>query len=292
MKANSLKTQSHATRPHAHKYKHWDLVPLIALACATIATFRPVQTTFDVSAVTDRLSCTTSKNTVPVRWAFQDAELQEGWNGTTTHVQQGSFQPNQDIEIRFQRIGQQDVIIDTHAHESNASVGTLSASGIERHLSERAVFRVHLPSDKRNTIFVIAGHVIVGNIVKPLLANPNTAILQSGTVTPIGYSLFSNSRYEADATSLEPGDEFVVDPDNSSEGYGLILLDERGSMNVTYRVYGREGQVTRFGGTGFDVDISLFSRIKHDNVIQGFWAAFIFITGLRISQSRKAGSKK
>jgi hypothetical protein len=290
---NSPDPMSHGFRGNQKKrYTRWNLLPVFALVCAAIATFYPMQTTFDISAVTDRIRCETSERTVSFEWAFRQAELESGWGGAEEHIDEGTFRPGQNIEIHFERIGHGDLKIDCHAHETNNSVGTLSIGDHQEKLPERAVFRLHPSSDKPSLVYVVVGRVSLGNALKPLLPEADSAILHDGAITPIGHSIFSSSRYEADATTLEPGDEFAVDPDGDSDGYGLILVDDRPSMNVTYRVLARRGYVNRFGGTGFEVEISLLSRIKHDSVIQGFWAGFIFIVGLRISRSTKGGSEK
>jgi hypothetical protein len=106
----------------------------------------------------------------------------------------------------------------------------------------------------------------------------------------MGRAAFSSSLYEADSTLLEPGDELTMEERGDSEDYGFILIDDRPSMNAIYRTSGRKARISRFGGTGFDVNISLLERVKRDSVLQGFWAAFIFITGLHISRSQKGGS--
>jgi hypothetical protein len=146
--------------------------------------------------------------------------------------------------------------------------------------------------DAGASLYPISGSISVGDIVKPLSESPVRAILRKGAVTPIGHSILSNSRYEADSTALEPGDEFEVDPGGHSEGYGLVSADDRASLNVTYRVVGRLGRVNRFGGTGFDIDIPLLQRIRYDGVLQGLWATFVFITGLKVLQSARKGEEK
>jgi hypothetical protein len=270
---------------YSRKYLRWGTLSLV-FAAATIVSLYPTRTTFDVSASTDRLRCATSNKTVRFRWVFEQADLQAGWDANPEKLEKATFEPANDIDIHFERVGHDDVIVDCHAHEANASVGTLSTAGGERQLPDKSVFRLHWASNKQ-TIFVVAGQISVGNVVRPLSANPSAAILHSGTVTPIGHSFLSDSRYETETTALDPGDEFAVDPEGNSEGYGFIVIDDRPSMNVTYRTNGRTGRVDRFGGSGFSIDIPLLPRIKHDSVVQGFWAAFVFLTGILISQKRK-----
>src|SRR5271155_2883080 len=161
---------AHQARKSIAKYTPWDLVPLLALACAAIATFYPVRTTFDVLAVTDQLVCITSRQTTPFKWIFQEAELLDGWGDETEHpehIGEGIFEPAQDIDIEFQRIGHGDLSIDCHAHETNSSVGTLSISSNQRQLKDKAVFRVHVPNNKESMMFVIACQVSLGNVLKP-----------------------------------------------------------------------------------------------------------------------------
>ena len=276
----------HAFRKLKRRFARWDLLLFLALAGAVVATLYPVSTTFDVAAVTDRLNCTTSKVSVPVKWSFQQTDVEIGWDDSKEHLDSGIFQPAPNTDIHFQRLGHGAFEIEAHAHETNESVGTLSTGSKERVLPDRAMFRLRPPADQ-NAIYPLSCRISVGDVLKAS-SSPGSGILRSGTVTPIGHSTFSKSRYEADSTSLEPGDEFAVIPEGNSEAYGFILIDDRPSMNTIYRANGKTGSINRFGGTGFEVDISLLSRIKHDGILQGFWAAFVFITGLRISRKKEA----
>jgi hypothetical protein len=105
--------------------------------------------------------------------------------------------------------------------------------------------------------------------------------------------ILSNTRYEATATSLDPGDEFTIDPNSPSPpgGSGLILLDDTDGMTINFRAAGQKGHVTRSGGTGFDIDIPAFQQIKFDSALQSLWAVFIFITGLHLLRPT-TGEKK
>ena len=144
------------------------------------------------------------------------------------------------------------------------------------------LFKVRISSDGGNPIFPITGQISIGNVGRPESPFPGEAILHSGTVKPIGYSLFSHSRYEADSTALEPGDQFEIDPDGQPESSGLVAADDGLSMQVTYRGTGKVGHVSRFGATGFDIDIPMVQRIKHDEVVQGIWGVFIFLMGIKV----------
>jgi hypothetical protein len=277
-----------ASGRHTPKYLRWAAL-LLAFLCATIVTFYPTRTTFDVSTSTDRIRCATSNRTVRFRWVFEQADLEAGWDANAEKLEKATFEPANDVDIHFERVGHADVIVDCHAHEANASVGILSTASGHRQLPDKSVFRLHLESDKQ-LILVMAGEISVGNVLRPLSTNPSVAILHSGTVMPIGHSFLSDSRYETETTALDPGDEFTVDREGNSEGYGFIVIDDRPSMNATYRINGRTGRVDRFGGSGFNIDIPLLARIKHDSVVQGFWGAFVFLTGILISQKQKRAS--
>jgi hypothetical protein len=221
---------------------------------------------------------------------MQNAILNTGWDDSAEEITNGTFQPGGDVDIHFERIGHGDLIIDCHARDTSGSVGIVALDDHERVLPNRALFRLHVPLPNENAIYPLAGHITIGDVVKPLSPDPSPGILHGGTVTPIGHTIFSNSRYEVGSTSLEPGDEFTVDPGGDSKALGFISVDDRPSISVTYRQIGRAGQVSRYGGTGFDIEIPLISRIEHDSVLQGFWAVFIFITGLRILGPKKRGS--
>jgi hypothetical protein len=244
---------------------------------------RRVDVTFDVLASTDYISYQTSAFDAGVKWIFKDTELTDGTDGVKEEGA-GEFYPAPKVRVRFRRLGKGDLRIECVA-AAGMPVGTFTHNGNSRDLHEFALFTVHNTANMTNTIYPLVGSIVVGDALKAAALSDAPPILREGKVTPIGHSFLSDSRYQGDSVGLEMGDELTVDSRSPADGYGFLLIDQRPSMNTVYRAIGRVVRVDRFGGTGFDIDLSLISRVKNDAVLQGFWGAFIFITGLHFIKS-------
>jgi hypothetical protein len=155
----------------------------MALLCAIVLSFTPVQTTFDVSAVSDRLTYTTTSAN-GLNWSVSNADVDIGLPAVHERIDKGLFQPGSDVLIQFLRLGREDLNITCET--SGTSIGTLSINGIDRVLPDRVVFHVHLKPAPASTIFPISGVITVGGALTLLPEFSSRAILRSGNVKPIG----------------------------------------------------------------------------------------------------------
>jgi hypothetical protein len=93
----------------------------------------------------------------------------------------------------------------------------------------------------------------------------SSAVLRDGAVSVLVPSVFSGAYFEAHRITLGAGDGFRVSGTSIASGTeGFVLADERPALTAAYRVSGRRATVVRPGGGSYDVRVSEYQRIIHD----------------------------
>jgi hypothetical protein len=100
-----------------------------------------------------------------------------------------------------------------------------------------------------------------------------TPLLRSGHLRLMGHSLISSSIYDAGSVDLSMGDSLDF-PGQEHSASGVVVVDERPAVAVTFGVVSHRASVRRFGAQGYDVTVSLPSRITGDRDIQAVWLAY------------------
>jgi hypothetical protein len=92
---------------------------------------------------------------------------------------------------------------------------------------------------------------------------------------------FGTERFEARRELLEAGDVFrIEDPDPRNPTDGFVVADERPALTAAYRVGGLRGRRLRPGGGGYDVVVTTYQRILHDEFFQLLSWVLVFLAGL------------
>lgn len=243
------------------------LVALIASA------FGAVQTTFSVTAETERveLSITTQP---PSRWVLDSVEVIRDYGDERPFT--GSFQLADSVKVVVERIRAGPLWIHAESmRRTDGSAGTfyldteevLDRAGpvveiLVRDLDQRA-------QSGRTIVLAVTGNVSSGR--QGGIETPGSnALLRSGRVTMLRNAMLGKTVFEAGAIELDLGDQFdVTKPDPLSPTFGFLVVDERPGIAAAYRSVGEGATVTRPGGVTYEVSLSLLRRIVYEPYVQG-----------------------
>ncbi len=265
------------------RWGRWVLIAL-ALVAASVATMSRLETTFDVSAETETLRVQSGAMT----WLLDRVALSEGYGGRADTVS-GILDLESGTEIVFERAGLGPLNIVCGAPRAG-SIGTFrpGAGDRARQIGARAVLVINQPSARGNAgrpvVLPIVGTVELGRVVGVGSAGP---VLRAARVMTLGHTLLGHGRYRAGEALLGPGDRLQV-VGVSGPAVGLVKVDERPAFAASYRVLGREGLVSRYGGDGYAISTSLRDRLLNDGVVQGIWLTLFLILGWERRLHRRA----
>lgn len=248
---------------------------------ALIVTFLKVPTTFHVVAQTEKVEFTNC--TEVYRWPLKNAYVREN-DGQYIRVS-GKFQFSDSIYVYVERIAFGDLWVYAQAKNSDGFVGTLYSRSddpirIVPNNIDIIIKDIDSLTQSGETIAIpFVGRVKIGQQVIND-ASGSTAMLRSGKIKMLAYSLIGREVFEAGNVVLNFGDILDV-RDDKCETSGLIIVDERPALNIIYRFVGREATITKPGiSQSYNIASSVFSRIKNDHLVQCVWIAFVFIIGL------------
>ena len=263
------------------------VVTALALALAVTVTTIRLDTTYTVKVVTEIMAL-----------RVIDLDLWSPWNITDALIFQDDSPDGQPVSGSLYLASGAEVTVERISHgpmrllltaPSDESAGQLYDQSTEESSRLQSYVVIELSASDlaenvrsgQSTVFPFAGDARVG------AANPDPAILRSGTVTMLGHSIVGRTLYEAQTVELDPGDHFSVQA-TSSAGFGQIVVNEGPALTVVFHAVGRQGIVSRFGTTGYEVSTSLLDRILNDRAIQGIWVAFLFF----MVTARRVGLRK
>lgn len=108
----------------------------------------------------------------------------------------------------------------------------------------------------------------------------SSPMLLSGKVSMLARTLGGEGFFETGSAMLGLGDQAAMEVSVSKldplHGLGLLRLDDRPAMSVTYRAVGQRVRIWRFGNSsGVPVATSLLRRLGQDPQLQRFWGAFL-----------------
>ena len=256
------------------------LVIAAAFTGAIVATLWKLPTTFNVTARAESISMVTG-DTPGLRWELDNVKLIRDWDSVAVGYT-GSLELQPKINVAVERIAHGPLKIRFWDPGSQTSVGTLFDEYDEpkEALGPRAVIIIDDIAGRTrrgaNVVMAFAGEITLGRSVGVRAgADP---ILRSGTVTLLGRSVLTATPYEIRKITLDTGDRFSV-KEPRGDSYGFLVADERPGITTVFRTVGKNGIVARFGSRGYEVSMSIWSRIAKDNTIQGVWVAFGALLG-------------
>lgn len=251
----------------------WAFVALCAaVSLAVYATFKHLETTFEVTAETETLRVLSDSTS----WYLDDVSLSEGHGGSPERVT-GMFSIAPQTEIVFERRSHGPVFIECNAR--NGSVGMIQVGGRQRRLEERIVLTLTIENEvaqPRTALFPIVGEIDLGREVAP---GENRASLRSARVVPLGHALVGRAGYRGKEWTLGVGDRFRVTGAHGPS-FGVAKVDERAALTVAYRLTGGRGLVSHYGGEGYEIYLTPYDRATNDVAILGIWGVFVAFFGM------------
>jgi hypothetical protein len=110
-------------------------------------------------------------------------------------------------------------------------------------------------------------------------------MVHSTVVRLLGHTLLGGRLYDGGRTDLGLGDGFEVL--DGASGTGFIFLDTGPRMQASYRTRGLRGFVKRFGGSGYETKVSIWARLRSDEIVQALWSSFTLTFAWFTFRSRK-----
>jgi hypothetical protein len=283
------------------------IVGLVVAIPVIVALLIQQPVTFNVVAQTEQLSVTFSQRGVIV-WSLDGIDVSYvGQNGEPLILTgfSGSFQPARGSRATFVRrsLGPLELTIE-------APVGGGGSAGVLRGADDQP-----LPMPKQSRLTLISRNVKtnaeLGNTIYwPIEGLPelgsagavpsisNAPILRSANVSLLGRSPFSRDRFNGGVFQLDTGDRFeVLEPEGI--GQGFVFANETPALGTVFRIVGASGKVTRFGGAGYDISVSVWQLLSNDPLVRTAWivigsvAAFVQLvwsTDRKASQNGKSTS--
>jgi hypothetical protein len=86
----------------------------------------------------------------------------------------------------------------------------------------------------------------------------------------LGRSPISRDRFDGGVHHLDMGDRFEVEAPESF-GQGFVLANESPAISTVFRVVGANGKVMRFGGSGYDISVSVWQLLSNDPIVKVVW---------------------
>lgn len=244
---------------------------LVAIAMARALTGPPP--VFDVTASTERIDFERTDVSTR-RWVVHDVTLAVNGGGDRPHS--GSIEIPPAVTGFVERVAFGDlwVHIDCAAASAGGTCQPLVrlfdpedklVDAVDGTTVDLYFGNIRQRADAGKTILLtLAGSIGSGRQVGVEVAG-SSAILRDGIVSVLVPSVFSGAYFEAQRISLGAGDGFRVSGTSTASGTeGFVLADERPALTAAYRVSGRRATVLRPGGGSYDVRVSEYQRIIHD----------------------------
>lgn len=248
----------------------------------------PVETAFNIVAQTEyiegQITSVNEHDNNPFGWYFSNAKLCPLFSKNGCSTFSGNIALTTGIKFRIRRIANSDLIIvleskDEHEYVNIHSIGKdsklkkwkknlpLSIHVINPQKQAKAGNSITLPLNVR---FLKIGFELQPNKigVQPLL--------RSGEIQILSRTILSNQSFFAGGTLLNQGDVFTVEKP-STDYVGVVVIDERPTMNISCLVRGNVGYIKRFLVDNIPVSASIFDRIRQDPILVSLTSIFSFL---------------
>jgi hypothetical protein len=258
-----------------------------AFSLALAATLWEVQTTFDVTLVTEEIVFTTDTLSNNI-WPFKDAEVltpgDENWRAFSDAVKLGD---SARVQIRRMATGPIHVYMESqYYNQDSVIIGEIyyESDGTSEALYSGTAFRINnllARADSGETIVLPVRGTIVSSEPVSLETEQKLPLLRSGTIALLGETMIGDEVFTAGKLELSPGDQFVVG-NPETPAIGFVVANERPALQATYRVLARAARVVRPGAGdehGYRVATRIRTRLMNDPVVIAFWLTFIAVVG-------------
>jgi hypothetical protein len=254
---------------------------LVSISVAVIVSFITVHPTFSVAASTETITVNMADDITP-RWYLDNVQtfFDDDPKG---QVFSGSFQfaPGDVVVVERISFGPLRINISRAARDA-AKIGELFSfdeqpvRSVNRSLTIRIENLDLISKAGKNVVLSFAGSVELGakTYDTPEMSVP---VVRAGTLMMLGHNLLSKSLYNADTYNLTLGETLDLQR-VTGPAFGFVVVDERPAMNVSFRQVAGSAEVVTLPGNGYEVDLSVWDRLKNDQTLQALWiiSAFLF----------------
>lgn len=274
------------------KWTYWPaiLAPVIAI----VLTLWRLPTTFNITARTESLSLITT-NDHRSTWQLENVKVFKGFSRKGSSFT-GNVKVLPGAEVSFERIASGPFRIRCWTIDPTAVVAKLNdaGTGSTEDVRERLVIRIDNLADRaargESIVVSVTGKIEIGSSIG-FDSGTRTALLRGGKISLLGHSLFNRSRFDGGTFSLDTGDYITIEDGRSSSG--IVVVNEEPALTAVVRAVGNRSKVSRFASQGYQITISLLTRIRNDGSLQAAWATTLFILGLAgyLKKRGKGGTK-
>jgi len=261
------------------KVRRETLLFLICLLIAMIATFATLNTTMNVTSLSESIAIEAAER-MP-RWFFTDVKVI--WNGDSPEETfSGSLQFVHGDRINVERISTGPLRVTVSRMDDNSGKTGDAFSPNElflRSFGSGTVIRIDnlegMAKNGQNVVLAFSGTVTPASNVQgvPSMTAP---VLKAGTIQILGHSIMSESLYRGESVPLGLGDNVVIE-EPVGPAIGFVVADETAGLNLTYRQLASRARVVHLPANGYIVDLSVADRLKNDRTLQLLWLATGFL---------------
>lgn len=257
---------------------------IVCFIAAVILTFLPHSSTFDVSATTEAIEYVTSPNHSNI-WFLTSAQI--GTDGKAfPALFTGRVVIGPKATVHIERISGGSLNVTIAAPDgTNQAPASFEADDGQTvgQVGRRANILVGDVTKRAGSghslVLPISGEPKIGNSVDAPVSD-SYPLIRQGQIQVLGHNLFGSDLYKGATQALEPNDVLLFE-ESRGPALGVITVDERPTMTVTFRVIAKEATISRLPAQGYTVGLTLLDRLQKDGTIQSVWGAFIFLFGLR-----------
>ncbi len=246
---------------------------LLALLVVIVVTIRfaslPSETTFNVTAVTERLSFSIAREP-PSRWILDSVRVADE---TGSRLFSGGFHAVAQTVVTLERIASGRLWVHVESDDLHRSAGRFFDTQDEAGDTAAASIDVFVDDVSarsqrgRPVLISLTGTVTLGREVGIETRGGAPAVLRNGRVGLLGHSIIGRRPVVARTEELVLGEVFSVDH-QLAPALGFALASDGPGLGVAYRVVGEAGVVTRPGGGQFELYASPLDRLSSDSAVQ------------------------
>ncbi len=253
------------------------LLGLLLIATAALSLWKP-DATFSIDARTQILTWTPGERGIP-RWQFRSARMYRGDEPEPIDFS-GNVELTPNAIVTLTRLGDGPLRVTVEPTDSSSPV--LNIYGLDEEwidaVYEPSVFVMDINTAEDAIMLLMTGQLDIGQEFGQY-GSESPELLKSAKVSILGHTIDGRSLYDGGSTELDAGDyvRFGV----NSNAVGQVIVDTEPGLAIIARVIADNVEVRRYSSQGYEIQSSLFSRLKNDNVLQALWASLLFLGGVR-----------
>lgn len=238
----------------------------------------PRNSLFNINAQTQIVELVTNKN-IPNRIVISQSNIYDKGNNLIEEKFNGTIELKANTVTKFIRVGSNSLRIDIENKNDNNTVNCIVRNTKEAQLtlndhSKISVICNDINKQREefgNMVFNLTGEINIGSIVGNQTYPDIYPILKNGKISLIEKMIVGKGNYEVGDYALNIGDRVKILKAKSA-ALGLLVIDERPDMHISYRVEGKNARIIKHGpqkgNMGFLVRSSFTDKFNYDFGIQ------------------------